>query len=174
MKKMFSDMGKDILKEYGFRDLNDLLHHIFAFQNFFVAKIQLLVGLLTIVIVNVMGFIDSYIWSPAIGLITISIMVVLRAITGALVKTRIKKEKFNVNKSLKTVPILLAHVAMMSLSWHIGNADGVMIWLPSAVFGIFATFHFLLLGKDAVELGYLPEELFGKLSKKIADKEEIR
>jgi hypothetical protein len=172
MEKYWNEMGKNILSEYGFESLGDFISHILAFQNMFVLKIQLLISILAITFLDLLGIIDTYVWSPALGLLTISGLIIVRAITGAAVKMINDKQKFHLNKSLKTIPILLAHIAIMSGSWHIGNADGVMAWLPSVVFAVFATYHFLLLFKDFVNLGLIEGELLTKIADKIAKRAE--
>jgi hypothetical protein len=170
MHNYFKDAMRNILDEYGFKNLTDFIQHILGFQNVFVAKIQAFLAFAAVALIDILGIIDTYVWSPALGLVTISAMIAIRAVTGAIVKTKHVGEKFNPHKAIKTVPIWLAHVGIMSLSWHIGKADEVMNWLPSAIFVVFATFHFLLLFKDLVTLGLIEGELLTKIAKKISDK----
>jgi hypothetical protein len=165
LKSLFSDL----LSEYGFTDSSDLLHHIFGYQNTFVFKVQVLLAFAGTFAVTATRFIETWLWEPAIGLLVISVMIFLRSISGAAVKIKVEKKPFNLNKSLKTLPILLAHVGFMSLSWHIAKAEVIMTWLPSAVFVVFATYHLLLLGKDLVKLELIEGELLTKLAGKIED-----
>ena len=130
---------KETLKEFGFRSFYDLFTHLIAFQNLFVAKIQFIFAFTSLIMIGITSFVDAHIYSRAAGLFIILVMVLLRAVTGALVSIRIKKNVFNLHKSIKTVPILIAHLAIMSLSWYIGNVNIIMEWLPIIVLAIFYT-----------------------------------
>ena len=164
---------KETLKEFGFRSFYDLFTHLFAFQNFFVVKIQVIFAFTSLILIEITGFVDANIYSPSAGLFIIWVMILIRSVTGALVSTRIKKQSFNAHKFLKTVPILIAHLGIMSLSWYIGNVNIIMEWLPIFVLAIFSTFHFFLIFKNLVELGLLEGELLTKLSKKIDNKTDM-
>lgn len=170
--KHLREILSDLLSEYGFSSSTDLLLHLIAYKNAFLFKIQVIVAFIFTVTITITSFIESYLYQPAIGYIVVAVMVFARAISKTAVAMKVHKEKFNPHKFLKTVPILVFHLVILSITWHVGEADKIMSWLPSIIFAYYSTHYVVMLLADGEKLGMIEGKLVSKITSKIETKQD--
>lgn len=155
---------KTVWQEWGFQDVGDFLATTLGNKSIVSLTLQITVSSFA----GYLAFIKQYIYDPPLGVAVIVSLLVLDTILGASVALK-QGDTFNIAKFSRIVPILLSHLAILTLSHNIKLTDSItFVWLPNAIFGFFAMRTFLSVIRNLVTLGFVSGQLFVFVEKKLS------
>lgn len=120
---------------------------------------QVLAGLAAVVA----GFVDAFIWSPAISYFAL----VLLLLTDTVLTDTVRRAPF---RPIWIALQLVAYTFVLALAHTFGKHEPLLSWLPHLVFAGIVGFHFLSLLKALGKLHLMREELTDLLSVKLTRK----
>jgi hypothetical protein len=88
-------------------------------------------------------WIEQWIFSPGTTYLVFVALTVSESIFGTIKSLWYNKNKFQIDKSARIIPKLIAHTFALSAAWHLANADPLLGWMPSTIFIYFSTQNFL-------------------------------
>lgn len=138
-------------KAWGFSDWHSMNHYIF----FIKTKGATLAVLLTSILIGLIAWIESWVFSPAYTYVVFLSLMIAESLLGTIKAMRVDKEHFNLDKSARIVPKAIAHTFALSASWHMSNADALFSWMPSTVFVFFSIQNFMKSILHLVDMKYL-------------------
>lgn len=138
-------------KAWGFSDWNSMNHYIF----FLKTKGATTAVLITSIMIGLIAWIESWVFSPAYTYVVFLSLMIAEAIFGTIKAIRVDKEHFNLDKSARIIPKAIAHTFALSTSWHMSNADPLFAWMPSSVFVFFSIKNFMKSILHLVDMNYL-------------------
>lgn len=139
------------MKEFITRGMYLALHAL-GYSSFSVALDQLLliknkafaVGLFLLSLGG--GFflwIEQWVFSPGTTYVVFVGLTVAESVCGTIKSIWYNGEQFEIDKSARVIPKLIAHTFALSAAWHLANADPLLGWMPSTVFIYFSSQNFL-------------------------------
>jgi hypothetical protein len=142
----------EIWNDLGFDGMGDFVAITFWNHS---AKSFLVQVLLAGTVMTCSSFVEEWIYSPASAVWLIVFMVVAETLLGAFVAIK-QNEAFNIAKFTRLAPILISHLVVMSVSWHMSQIDNTIFsWLPQAVFAFFSGRNLMGIVRNMVLLKWL-------------------
>jgi hypothetical protein len=151
------------VQAWGFDNVESLLNQTLFIKNKIYAVTLLMIS------VSVSVWIDTYIFSPALTYFVFISLSFAESFTGTIKAIRVEKEKFDLDKSLKFIPKLLAHTFALSASWYLAKSDSLLAWMPSTIFIYFSVNNFLKSCLHLIDLKWLEGEFASFLKSKITE-----
>jgi hypothetical protein len=143
--QFWHDLGFD-----GFFDFLAITFYNHSAKSFF---IQITVASATAL--SFSSFVEQWIYNPASAVWLIVFMVLTDTLLGAFVAIK-QNEAFNLAKFTRMAPILISHLVVMSVSWHMSQIDNTIFsWLPQAVFAFFSGRNLMGIVRNMVILKWL-------------------
>jgi hypothetical protein len=159
--KKFIDI---FIHELGFDSQDHLIRTVFGWKSAHLLLAQIGGSALTVVV----SIIEDWIWSPASGVVVFAVLVLTESFTGVWVAVKIKDEKFDFRKFYNIAPKLLAHVLLLALAYNISHYSMIMVWLPNACFGWFATRNFIATLLNLIQMKLVKGEFAEYIMKRLA------
>lgn len=148
---------------FGFNGIGDFISTTIGMKS----TVSIFAQLATATFLGYYGCIEKYIYSPAQAVVMMICLVVVDTILGAMVAIK-KGEKFNLAKISRLLPILCAHVMVMSATWHFKQIDiDAYGWMPSATFGFLGVRNLLSVIRNMIKLKYIRADFLSFLNTKI-------
>ncbi len=161
-------MLRSFLRELGFETLSELLVTVLGIKSLTLVVLQVSAASL----VAGSEFLADYIYKPPSAVFIIVGLILADTLLGLLVAYN-AGHKVDLRKMTRMVPIMLSHLAVMSVSYHISLAEPVAFaWLPSAVFGFFAMRNFLSAVQNMIRLGWMRGEVLEYLNRRLSAADE--
>lgn len=152
------------IHELGFDNNDHLVRSVFGWKSWALILAQIGGSALTVFV----SFVESWIWSPASGVLVFAVLVLTESFTGVWVAVTIKEEKFDFRKFYNIAPKLVAHVLLLALSYNISQHSLVLVWLPNACFGWFATRNFIATLLNLIQMKLVKGEFAEYIMKRLA------
>ena len=157
-------------EEYGFDGMWDFVASVFGLKY----KVFMMVeatGAITM-LAAFSTFLKEWVWDPPQAMLFIVVLLITESVTGALVSVRVKKNKFDVMKFYRTMPILVSHVLILAICYNMGKFEPILAWFTHGAFGWFATRTSMSIFVDLANLGFVKGEFVEFIKNKISKKEQ--
>ncbi len=149
---------KDLFKHFGFNDQQDLITSIIGLKslifNFFIAFIAAM-----------STFITGYMYDTPTAIYTLQFLMLVDQITGMAVA--IKEKNFESRKVARMILFFLTVSLSIGIAFNLAKANIIFYFLPSLLYGGFASTYFISLLENFAKLGYMPDALYQFIKEKL-------
>jgi len=139
MKEFISKGLYLALDAIGYNSVTNAFHQIFLVKNKILASSVFLISIGG----GIFIWIEQWVYSPGTTYIVFLALTVSESIFGTIKSTWYSQEKFDLNKSTRVIPKIIAHSFALSSAWHMAQSDVLLGWMPSTIFIYFSTQNFL-------------------------------
>jgi hypothetical protein len=148
---------------FGFDGVGDFISTTFGMKS----SASIIIQIATAATIGYYAKLEQYVYSPGQAVILMIVMILVDTILGAMVAMK-KGEKFNLAKISRFMPIVCAHVMVMSATWHFKQIDmDAYGWMPSATFGFLGVRNLLSVIRNLIKLKYIRSDFLSFLNTKI-------
>ena len=148
---------------FGFKGVGDFVSTTFGMKS----SASVFVQVATAAGISYFATLEKYVYSPGEAIVLMISMILADTILGAMVAVR-KGEKFNMAKISRFLPIVCAHVMIMSATWHFKQIDmDAYGWMPTATFGFLGVRNLLSVIRNMIKLKYIRADFLSFLNTKI-------
>jgi hypothetical protein len=148
---------------FGFSGVGDFISTAFGMKS----SASVFVQVATAAGFSYFAILEKYIYSPGQAVVLMIAMILADTILGAMVAVK-KGEKFNMAKISRFLPIVCAHVMIMSATWHFKQIDlDAYGWMPTATFGFLGVRNLLSVIRNMIKLKYIRADFLSFLNTKI-------
>lgn len=127
------------LDAIGYNSLTNAFHQIFLIKNKFLASSVFMVSIGGGLII----WIERWVYSPGATYVVFLALTIAESVFGTVKSTWYLHEKFDLTKSARIIPKIIAHSFALSSAWHMAQSDVLLGWMPSTIFIYFSTQNFL-------------------------------
>lgn len=158
---------------FGYDSIADIANTLGMTYNWLTLKLSLVTTAM------ISTFITSYIYNDEKAVYLLMVLFLIDFVTG--VAKSIKNSKFSSYKMGRVLPIFVAAMTLLSISWHLSTVSWVYSFLPSIVYTFISSTLLVSFVENLGELGVLDKQLiraikerfnFKKLLGKIDKKDE--
>ena len=148
---------------FGFNGVGDFISTTLGMKS----SVSVFVQIATAAGIGYFATLEKYVYSPGQAVVLMILMILVDTILGAMVAVR-KGEKFNMAKISRFLPIVCAHVMIMSATWHFKQIDlDAYGWMPTATFGFLGVRNLLSVIRNMIKLKYIRADFLSFLNTKI-------
>lgn len=148
----------------GFQDFSDYINIAIINKSMKLFMIQLALAASVIPIQN---FVEDWVFKPHTAVWLITLMCLADSLLGAYIAIK-KGEIFCINKFTRLAPILISHLSIMSMAYHMSVIDPFLFnWLPEAVFAFFSGRNLMSIIRHAVIMKWVRGDFVNYLIERI-------
>lgn len=159
---------RHLIEELGFSSIAEMAQTLSGFKT--VPTLILQIGFAWYV--NLSGFTSTWVYDPPNAVFVVVGLIVSDTILGFWLAMK-KNGKADLRKLTRVLPITLAHVGIMSVSFHFSKVDPTSFsWMPTAVFAFFGIRHLISVIKNLTQLGLIKGDLLNVINSRITTADE--